>query len=130
MCPKNFGIDFSSVFTVNCNITVISLLTGNITECLSLSFPETLRCKIYPSAFCVWKYDTSQGFPGTLGQTFWYIFLEAINNLYHALYPLYKCLQFTLMFTLPMAWLRMAYTPECLCYMLQLIESFLYIDIS
>ena len=77
-----FRIDFSSVLRVKCNITDISLLFGKYTRTFVPRFPGIPEMLYFPPPSASGNI-TSRGFPGTSGQTFWYISLKAMKYLYN-----------------------------------------------
>ena len=80
--PLEFRIDFLSVFTIKCNITVISLLLGKYTRTFVPRFPGIPEMLYFPPPSASGNI-TSRGFPGTSGQTFWYISLKSMKYLYN-----------------------------------------------
>ena len=79
--PLEFQIDCTSVLRVKCNKTDISLLLGKYTKTFVPRFPGIPEMFYFlPPAES--GNITSQGFPGTSGQTFWYISLKAMKYLY------------------------------------------------
>ena len=80
--PLEFRIDFSSVLRVKCNITVISLLFGKYTRTFVPRLPGIPEMLYFPPPSASGNI-TSRGFPGTSGQTFWYISLKAMKYLYN-----------------------------------------------
>ena len=81
-CPQNFGSIFQAFSRVKCNITFISLLLEKYTRTFVPRFPGIPEILYFcpPSAS---GNITSRGFPGTSGQTFWYISLKAMTYLYN-----------------------------------------------
>ena len=77
-----FRIDFSSVLRVKCNITVISLLFGKYIGTFVPRFPGIPLMLYFPPPSASGNI-TSRGFPGTSGQTFWYISLKVMKYLYN-----------------------------------------------
>ena len=77
-----FRIDFQAFSRVKCNITVISLLLGKYTRMFVPRFPGIPEMLYFPPPSASGNI-TSRGFPGTSGQTFWYISLKAMKYLYN-----------------------------------------------
>ena len=84
LCPKNFGSIFQAFSRVKRNITVISLLLGKYTRTFVPQFPGIPEMLYFPPPSASGNI-TSRGFPGTSGQTFWYISLKAMKYLYNIL---------------------------------------------
>ena len=83
--PLEFRIDLQAFSRVKCNITVISLLLGKYTRTFVPRLPGIPDRLYFPPPSASGNI-TSRGFPGTSGQTFWYISLKAIKYLYNILF--------------------------------------------
>ena len=77
-----FGSIFQAFLRVKCNITVISLLLVKYTRTFVPRFPGIPEMLYFPPPAASGNI-TSRGFPGTSGQTFWYISLKAMKYLYN-----------------------------------------------
>ena len=80
--PRISGSIFQAFLRVKCNITVISLLFGKYTRTFVPRFPGIPEMLYFPPPSASGNI-TSRGFPGTSGQTFWYISLKAMKYLYN-----------------------------------------------
>ena len=83
--PLEFRVDFQAFLRVKCNITVISLLLGKYTRTFVPRFPGIPEMLYFPMPEAEGNI-TFRGFPGTWGQTFWYISLNAMKYLYNILF--------------------------------------------